>query len=107
MTKIQRSNVIESKNVIGVTMRDQNGVEMLQTGAQGLLTKVSRGVNNNCLPGVFNKHRNAQALVTWIVRRARFTVARNGRNPGGCAGAKESQLHSKLRKAIFHLSFLS
>src|ERR1051325_2734127 len=44
-TKVQRPNVVKTKNVIGVTMRDEHGVEMLQPEAQRLLSKVGRRID--------------------------------------------------------------
>src|ERR1043166_9820359 len=39
-TKVQRSDVVETKNVIGVTVCDEHSVHVLQTKAQRLLSKV-------------------------------------------------------------------
>jgi hypothetical protein len=39
-TKIQRANIVEAKDVIGMAVRNQNGVKPLQTVAQCLLAKV-------------------------------------------------------------------
>src|SRR5688500_16256307 len=46
-TKVQRPDVIQTKDVIGMAMRDQNRIEMLQTKAQRLLTKISRRVDEH------------------------------------------------------------
>src|SRR2546428_11595201 len=34
MTKVERTNVVEAKDVIGMTVRDQDGIEMLQSITQ-------------------------------------------------------------------------
>src|SRR6185503_18385738 len=39
-TEVQRPDVVETKNVIGVTMSNENGVEMFQAEAQRLLSKI-------------------------------------------------------------------
>ena len=49
-TKVQRADVVETKNVIGVTVSDQNSVEMLQSEAQRLLAKVGRRIDENGRP---------------------------------------------------------
>src|SRR6185369_8051631 len=85
--------VVETEDVIGVTVRDQHGIEMFQTSSQRLLPKVGGSVDDDSLPGVLDQDRNAQTLVARIVRRAGFAVARNRRNSGGCAGAEEGQFH--------------
>jgi hypothetical protein len=53
-TKVQRSDVVESKNVIGVTVSDQNSVELFQTEAQSLLAKVCRRINQDSPSPLFN-----------------------------------------------------
>jgi len=55
MAKVQRPNVVETKDVIGVAMRDQHSVEMFQPLAQSLLAKIGRGVNDNGFGGVFDQ----------------------------------------------------
>jgi len=89
MTKVERPNVVEPKDVIGVTVRDQHGVEMLQSITQSLLAKVSRGIDDHGLPGVFDQDRDAQTLVPRIVRSAGLAVAGDRRHASRCAGAEE------------------
>src|SRR5207302_703602 len=67
MTKVERTNVVKSKDVIGMTVRDQHGIEMLQPITQRLLAKVSRGIDDDGLPGVFDQYRDAQALIPQVV----------------------------------------
>ena len=66
--------------MIGVAMRDQDRVEMLQTISQGLLTKVCRSVNDDGLAGMLDQHGHAQAFVARVVGRTRLAVAGNRRN---------------------------
>jgi hypothetical protein len=54
MAKIQRSNVIETEDVVGVTMSHQHCVEMFQAMTQSLLAKIGRSVNDNDLARVFD-----------------------------------------------------
>ena len=82
MTKIQRSDIVEAEDVIGVTVSHQHSVEMLQPLSQGLLAKVSRGINDDGLAGVFDEDRYAQALITRIGRSAGLAIAPDRRNPG-------------------------
>jgi hypothetical protein len=55
MTKIQWPDVIKPKNVIGMTMSNQDRIEMSQARAQRLLAKVGRSINDDRLAGVFNQ----------------------------------------------------
>jgi hypothetical protein len=82
VTKIQRPNIVEAENVVGVTMRYQDRIEMLQSLTQGLLTKVSRSIDNYGLTRVFDEDRYAQTLITWIVRGAGLAIACDRRNSG-------------------------
>lgn len=75
MTKIQRANIVEAENMIRVTVSDQDCVEVLQANSQSLLPKIARRVNDNCLAGVFDEHRNPETFVTRVVRGASFAIA--------------------------------
>ena len=54
--KIERANIVETENMVGVAMRDQDGVKTLQSISQGLLAKVGRSVNQNRLAGMFDEN---------------------------------------------------
>src|SRR5436190_20980992 len=73
--KIQGANVIKTKDVIGMTMSDEDGVEVPQTNFQSLLSKITRRVDDDCLTGMFDQNRHAQSLIAWIVRSAGFAIA--------------------------------
>ena len=53
-TKVQRPNVIETKNVIGMTVSNQNCIEMFQTKSQCLLSKIGGGVDEYGAAGMFD-----------------------------------------------------
>src|SRR5437660_6643190 len=89
MTKVERPNVVEPKDVIGMTVRDHDGVEMLQSITQSLLAKVSRGIDDHGLAGMFDQHRDAQAIITRVVRGTGLAVAGDRRHASRCAGAEE------------------
>ena len=93
MTKIQRANIVEAEYMIRVTVSDEDCVEVLQANSQSLLPKIAGGVHDDCLPGVFDKHRNAQTFVARIVRGASLAIAGDRRNACRGAGAEESKFH--------------
>ena len=66
--------------MIRVTMRYEYGVETLQTESKSLLAKVAGSIDDNCLAGMFDQHRNTQAFVARVVRSARFAFAGDRRN---------------------------
>jgi hypothetical protein len=82
MPKIQRPNVIKAKDVIGVTVRYQHRVKVLESDSQSLLTKITRGVNNYRLTRVFDKDRHSQALVARVFRSAGLAITGDRGNSG-------------------------
>jgi hypothetical protein len=54
MAEVQRTNVIETKNVIRMAVRDENRVEMPETDSQSLLPEIAGGVDDDRLSGVLN-----------------------------------------------------
>src|SRR2546430_15879371 len=89
MTKVERPNVVEPKDVIGMTVRDQHCVEMLQSVTQSLLAKVSRGIDDHRFPCMFYQYRDAQALIPRVGGGTGLAVAGDRRNASRCAGAEE------------------
>jgi hypothetical protein len=53
-TKVQRPDVVETKNVIGVTVSYQDSIELFQTEAQSLLAKVCRRIDEDSSSRLFN-----------------------------------------------------
>jgi hypothetical protein len=52
--KVQRPDVIKTKDVVGVAMSDQNSVEMFQSETQRLLPEIGRSVNEDCPTAMFD-----------------------------------------------------
>src|SRR5215203_290794 len=75
VAKIERANIVEPENMVNMTMRDQNRVEIINARAQRLLAKIYRGINENFPSGVLDKYRNAQAFIARIVRKTSFAIA--------------------------------
>jgi hypothetical protein len=55
-TKVQRANVVKTKNVIGMTVSNENCVEPFQAEAQRLLTKVRRRIHEHRAPRVLDNN---------------------------------------------------
>jgi hypothetical protein len=55
VAKVQGTNVVETKNVIGVAMSYQHAIQPLQTEPQRLLTKIRRGINEYSLTIMFDE----------------------------------------------------
>lgn len=54
--KVQRPDVVETKDVIGVTVCDQDRVEMFESKAKRLLSKVHRSVDEDSAARVFDDY---------------------------------------------------
>ena len=51
---LERPDVIEAKNMIGMTMRYQDRIEVFQTDTQSLLPKITRSIHDYCLARVLD-----------------------------------------------------
>jgi len=67
---VVRTNIIESQNVVGVTVGEKNGVETIQAGAHGLLAKIRSGVNYDVPAVAREKDGRAEAFVVRVGRTA-------------------------------------
>src|SRR5947209_5627126 len=75
MAEVQGSYVVEAEDVVGVAVRDEDGVEVSKTYAQSLLAEVRGRVYQDRLPAVLDEHGDAQALVARVVGRAGLALA--------------------------------
>lgn len=64
--EIQRTNIVEPKDVIDVTMGYQDRVEVIDPRTQGLLAKVRGRIDQNRSSGVFDENGNTQAFIPRI-----------------------------------------
>src|SRR6185369_3367051 len=94
LPEIERADVVEPHDVIGVRMRVEEEVEPRDRRAQQLQAQIRRGVDQEVLPVRLDLHRLPQPLVARIVRRADGTMATDDRNAGGSAGAEERDDHT-------------
>jgi hypothetical protein len=67
VSKIKRPNIIQPKDVINVTVSNQNGVKIFDLCAKSLLAKIDRGINKDLFVLVLDQDRDAKAFVTGIV----------------------------------------
>src|SRR5438132_759428 len=75
VAKVERANIVQSENVIGVAVCDQDRVEMLQAMTQSLLAKVGGSIDDDCLAAVLDQNRDAQTFDTRIVGDACLAIA--------------------------------
>src|SRR2546423_2464118 len=87
VAEVQGAYVVESEDVVGVAVRDENGVEVLDVLTKRLLPEIGRRVNEYRLAVVLDEHGDAQAFVARVVRRARLALAADGGHAGRSARA--------------------
>jgi len=85
LAHVERPNVVESENVIGVSVREEDGIEPLKANAKGLLAKIGRGVNNDVLTLAGEQQRRAEAVVTRVCRSANTAMTAERRDAHGSA----------------------
>ncbi len=88
LTDIEGANVIKTEDVVGVAVREQNGVKAFQSNAEGLLAEVRRGINHDVLAAARDQYGRTQPLIVRIVRLAHAAGAAERGNTHGRAGAE-------------------
>lgn len=88
LAKIIGTNVVETHDVIGVAVGDENGVEAFYAGAEGLLAKIGSCVDDDILAVAREEQGRAEAVVMRVLRAADRAVACERGNAHGRAGAK-------------------
>jgi hypothetical protein len=61
MPEIDRAHVVETEDVIGVAVRDQQGIEPVDLFAQRLLAKIGRNIDDHATLTVFIRYFDHQA----------------------------------------------
>ena len=75
-----------------MAVREQDGVEAIESGAHGLLAKVGSGVNDHIAAVPCQQNGGAEALVVRIGGVANVTRAAKRRHAHGSAGTEHGYL---------------
>src|SRR5262249_41110095 len=94
---IVRPYIIKSQNVVGVAVSEENGVETIQAGTQGLLAKVGSRVDDHVLAIAGKQHGRAQALVARIRRATNAARATERRDAHRRSGAENGYFEWSAR----------
>src|ERR1700730_4541920 len=70
LANVEGANVVKAENVVGVGVGKENRVEAVEVDAQGLLTEVRRGVDDDVLSVARKQQGRAQAVIVGIFRGA-------------------------------------
>ena len=89
LLEIESADVIESGNVVLVTVREQDGIQPLYSFPEHLLTEVGTRIDHEAFAINVEVNRASKPLVTVIHRPAHFTFAPDDGHTLGRAGAKK------------------
>ena len=96
MDEVETSQVIDTMDMIGMGMGEQDRVDMRDIFPERLFSQVCGGVHQNVPSGGFNDDRSAGAFVTRIAGRTDRAAATYHRHTGGGAAAKDGYFHECL-----------
>jgi len=93
LADVKGANVVEPEDVIGVAVGEEDGVEAIETDAQGLLAKVGRGVDDYVLLVSRKEQRRTETIIAGIFGGADTAVAAERRHAHGSAGAENGEFY--------------
>ena len=67
LVDVEGANIVEPEDVVGMSMGQQNGMEGIDSLAQGLLAKIGRGVDNHVVSVSREEQGRARAVVVGIL----------------------------------------
>jgi len=67
VSKIQGADIVETENVIDMTMRDKHRVNAVDLRSEGLLPEIGGRVDENLFIVVFDEDRNAEAVIAGVL----------------------------------------
>src|SRR4051794_11466394 len=103
LPEIERADVVEAHEVIGVGVREEDEVEPWDRELQELQAKVGTRVDEEVLAGVLDLDGLAQSFVARVGRRADVARASDYGDAGGCSAAEESDAHKRFHAEVAQL----
>ena len=88
LKKIERTQVVETQDVVGVTVCKKHGVHAREGGAERLLPEIGPGVDDSAVRVPTQGNRGPETLVARVGRVADLARAADGRNAHACARAQ-------------------
>jgi hypothetical protein len=85
---VERPNIVEPEDVVGVVVGEENGVEAIEADAEGLLAKIGRGVDDDVLAVARKEEGGAETVIVRVFGGADATVAGERGDAHGGAGAE-------------------
>ena len=93
LADVERPNVVETQDVVGMAVGEQDGVEAVEPGAQGLLAEVGSGVDDDVLIVAREKQGRAQTIVAGVFGTADAAVTAESGHAHGGPGAKDGDFY--------------
>jgi len=81
--------------MIGMAVGVDDGIEAGNSGAEGLGTKIGRGIDDDAEIFVFEPYGRAEPTVAWVGRGADAAVAGDHGDALGSACAEEGDMHKE------------
>lgn len=103
LPEIKRAYVVEAHDMVGMRMREQNGIHSFDPGAQGLLAQIGRGVNKDAVAPVFHQNGRPQPVIARVSGGANRAMAADGRHSDAGARAEHGnadRLSGHLRTGL-------
>lgn len=88
LQEVEGANVVEAKDVVGVRVGEEHRIQAFDSGAEGLIAQVGRGIDQDARVVELEQHGGAQAFVARIGRQADFAVAADHGDTDAGAGAE-------------------
>ena len=106
LTEVEGAHIVEPHDVVGVLMREHDGVQPGDGGAQGLRAKIGGDVDQHMVLAVREQNRRAQALIARIGRGANVAMAADGGHARTSAGAEHGDLETARHSGGLLLGFV-
>src|SRR5207249_2729621 len=94
LAKVVDPQVVQSHDMIRVTVGVQDGIEVIDPMPEGLLSEVAGGVHQNLARVPFQKNGGTEPPIAGIVGNADATTATDDRHAGRGPGSQKSDFHA-------------
>jgi len=95
LADVEGANVVEALDVIGVAVSEKNGFEAIKVRGEGLGAEIGGGVNDDVLAIAGEEDGGTQALVVRVGGLADGTMAADGGDSHGSAGAENGEMNGR------------
>src|SRR6266436_5661750 len=91
MQKAQRPQIVDSENVIGMSVRVEHCIEAANVLSDSLLSEIRSGIDQNAAPAVLNQYRRPGSAVARIRRMTHGAIAADSWHAHGRPAAQHRE----------------